>query len=177
MNFSIYNKDTNGNYLSVNDEFQRFATNKNLNEIIGVDDRALPWARSSKQIMRNDQEVIKTRTSKIFIEKAQFKNQRYIRRCFKSPIYGLTGKIIGLSGVSISVDPRILIPLSKQQTACIQELALGGSNKSIAKKLGLSPRTVEHYLEATKQKLNCETRSELVVQAVIRGLVGVSSPS
>jgi DNA-binding NarL/FixJ family response regulator len=38
--------------------------------------------------------------------------------------------------------------------------------KQIAQKLNLSPRTVEHYIDTIKGKLNCYSRDELVTKAL-----------
>jgi DNA-binding CsgD family transcriptional regulator len=42
--------------------------------------------------------------------------------------------------------------------------------KQIAYELGLSPKTVEHYLETVKLKLKCHTRQELIEKALAIGL-------
>jgi DNA-binding CsgD family transcriptional regulator len=52
--------------------------------------------------------------------------------------------------------------LTSRQYDCLSYLARGMTIKEIALELKLSARTVEHYLEAVKDKLNCNTRSELV---------------
>jgi DNA-binding CsgD family transcriptional regulator len=55
--------------------------------------------------------------------------------------------------------------LSKRQIQCLHYLMENNSIKEIARKLELSPRTVEHYLESVKCKLNCRTRIELIKKA------------
>ncbi|MBA2649585.1 MAG: helix-turn-helix transcriptional regulator [Legionella sp.] len=52
--------------------------------------------------------------------------------------------------------------LTSRQYDCLYYLARGMTIKEIALQLKLSARTVEHYLEAIKDKLNCRTRSELI---------------
>lgn len=54
------------------------------------------------------------------------------------------------------------IDLSKRQSECLYYLTKGMSIKQIAKKVNLSPRTVSHYLDAVKIKLNCTRRSDLI---------------
>ncbi|MFI4956163.1 MAG: LuxR C-terminal-related transcriptional regulator [Gammaproteobacteria bacterium] len=170
MMVNCYSKDINGIYLSANHEFMDFALINKINDIIGKNDLALPWAHTASQIMENDAKVIKTSTTHVFIEHPIIKGKQHIRRCFKSPLLGHHGKIIGILGMSFPVENNTFIPLTPQQTACLKELALGSSIKQIAKILGLSPRTVEHYLNAIKIKLNCKSRSELIMQAIARGL-------
>ena len=61
--------------------------------------------------------------------------------------------------------------LSKQQLECLNYLATGLSIKKISQKLNLSERTVEHYLEAVKEKLDCGSRAELIWKSLALGLI------
>jgi DNA-binding CsgD family transcriptional regulator len=51
---------------------------------------------------------------------------------------------------------------SKRELDCIECLFLSLTTKEIAKSLGLSKRTVEHYLENIKSKLGCNKKSEIL---------------
>ncbi|HEY8659547.1 MAG TPA: LuxR C-terminal-related transcriptional regulator, partial [Hanamia sp.] len=55
--------------------------------------------------------------------------------------------------------------LTKRQEDCLFYLAQGFTIKKIAHTLSLSPRTIEHYLENIKVKLNCYSRDELIQHA------------
>jgi len=55
--------------------------------------------------------------------------------------------------------------LTKRQLDCLLYLVKGLTIKQIGCELMLSPKTVEHYLDAVKTKLNCHTRSELIEKA------------
>ena len=81
--------------------------------------------------------------------------------------------MIGITGFSLKINDISLIPITKQQTACLKYLAMGFTHKQIAQKMCLAQKTVEHYLNAVKLKLNCKTRAELISQAIERGLVGL----
>lgn len=59
--------------------------------------------------------------------------------------------------------------LTKQQASCLYYLVRGMTMKQIAATLNLAPKTVEHYLDAVKIKLNCFTRSELIEKALAMG--------
>jgi DNA-binding CsgD family transcriptional regulator len=52
--------------------------------------------------------------------------------------------------------------LSKRQLECLRYLMEGNSTKDIAKKLNLSPRTIEHYLDCIRKKFRCKSRVELI---------------
>lgn len=51
---------------------------------------------------------------------------------------------------------------SKREKECIQFLLMGMTAKEIAKKLQLSHRTVESYLENIKYKTECPSKSQLI---------------
>jgi DNA-binding CsgD family transcriptional regulator len=54
------------------------------------------------------------------------------------------------------------ISLTKRETQCVIELIQGSSNKMIGKKLNLSQRTVDSYMENIKIKLNCNVKSQII---------------
>lgn len=54
------------------------------------------------------------------------------------------------------------IKLSKREYECMQLLIRGATSKMMAKDLGLSYRTVEHYLDNVKIKFNVGNRRELI---------------
>jgi DNA-binding CsgD family transcriptional regulator len=58
-----------------------------------------------------------------------------------------------------------LLTLSKREKQCLVLLKDGHTYRAIALALGLSERTIEHYLESVKNKLNLETRTELFLAA------------
>lgn len=56
--------------------------------------------------------------------------------------------------------------LSKREIECLRLLLQGKTVKLCAHELRLSPRTVEHYLENIKVKLNVKTRTQLIEKAL-----------
>jgi DNA-binding CsgD family transcriptional regulator len=58
------------------------------------------------------------------------------------------------------------ITLKKRELECLIYLMRGYSAKEIASHLGISPRTVECYVLALKQKLRCTRKSELINKAI-----------
>jgi len=58
-----------------------------------------------------------------------------------------------------------LVELSPREKECLLLLRAGYTYEGIGKKLFLSARTVEHYLESIKNKLNIESRPELYLAA------------
>jgi DNA-binding CsgD family transcriptional regulator len=171
--FPCYAKDKKGFYISMNQDFLDVSIIENASDVIGYTDEAMPWAYNATALMQNDARVIKTEKIQTYMERSIYQGKPHYFRSTKSPLIGRVGKILGVQCISIPVSDRCLIPLTKQQTACLKELALGFTHKQIGQTLGLAQKTVEHYLDATKLKLNCKTRAELVLQAIERGLIGL----
>ena len=70
-------------------------------------------------------------------------------------------------------DERELVDLQRRYTELsdrqrqVMDLAIQGlSNKEIAARLGISPRTVEHYRESAMQRMQASRLAELVYMAV-----------
>lgn len=61
--------------------------------------------------------------------------------------------------------------LSERELECLQWAARGKSSSDIGVILGLSPRTVDSYLERAATKLGVRTRIEAVALAVCWGLI------
>ncbi len=65
-------------------------------------------------------------------------------------------------------EPRIqrflnlMMPLSNREMQCLELFKAGKTAQMTGSILGLSQRTVEHYFEHIKQKLNCYTKTELL---------------
>jgi DNA-binding CsgD family transcriptional regulator len=61
--------------------------------------------------------------------------------------------------------------LTDRQIGCLYHLVMGKTIKQTAEALKLSPRTVEHYLEAIKLKLGCRSRSDLISKALSMSVI------
>lgn len=72
-------------------------------------------------------------------------------------------------------DPAPNLPetpaLSQRETECLAWVSRGKSSSDIGAILGLSPRTVDSYLEKACAKLRVRTRIEAVALAVRTGLI------
>lgn len=72
-------------------------------------------------------------------------------------------------------DPAPILPesptLSQRETECLAWVSRGKSSSDIGAILGLSPRTVDSYLEKACAKLRVRTRIEAVALAVRSGLI------
>lgn len=64
--------------------------------------------------------------------------------------------------------------LSNRQLQCANLLLEGNTVKEIAAYLNLSPRTIETYIDHLKHKLNCHTKTDLIVKLTKLKLVNQS---
>ena len=72
---------------------------------------------------------------------------------------------------------RNLNRLSPRERECLYWASEGKSSSDIAAILGLSPRTVDSYLEKTCAKLGVRTRIEAVASAVRAGILHPTPPA
>lgn len=63
--------------------------------------------------------------------------------------------------------------LSTRETAVLEQLAAGGSNKAIAARLFISEDTVKSHVKSILSKLSASDRTQAVVIAVRRGIIDV----
>lgn len=115
---------------------------------------------------------------------------------YKFPLRGHNKKIIGIIGLSFVIDDQLIIDLNQfdmlringtkdgfspaasickkvqskvltnRQKQCLHYLVKGYAIKEIAAELNLSPRTIGHYLDAIKDKLDCNSRAELIIKGI-----------
>jgi DNA-binding CsgD family transcriptional regulator len=88
---------------------------------------------------------------------------------------GLTVRLPGLAGLPGFAPPDVaqrplLTPRELEVLALVGE---GMSNKTIARKLGISAHTVKYHLEAVFTKLGVRSRAEAVTRGLRRGLLVV----
>ena len=68
-------------------------------------------------------------------------------------------------------DPGPAVQLSARQLECLELIAAGEASASIARTLGLSRRTVDHYILLLCAKLQVRTRAQAVAVALALGLI------
>jgi DNA-binding CsgD family transcriptional regulator len=57
--------------------------------------------------------------------------------------------------------------LSNRQRQCAEYLLQGLTAKEISQLLNLSQRTVEHYFDNLRKRLNCKNKSQLIMKLVM----------
>lgn len=66
---------------------------------------------------------------------------------------------------------RLGLGLAERELACLLAVASGQSDKQIAQRDGLSPRSIKGRIESAMHKLNVYKRPALVAEAMRRGLI------
>jgi DNA-binding CsgD family transcriptional regulator len=61
--------------------------------------------------------------------------------------------------------------LSERETEILRRISAGGSNKEVARQLGISPSTVRTHVESVFRKLQCTTRAAATLKALTLGLI------
>jgi HD-GYP domain-containing protein (c-di-GMP phosphodiesterase class II) len=61
--------------------------------------------------------------------------------------------------------------LSERETEILRGISTGGSNKEVARDLGISPSTVRTHVESVFRKLQCSTRAAATLKALTLGLI------
>ena len=76
-----------------------------------------------------------------------------------------------LAGASVTGSGTGMASLTSREREVVQLVAMGLSNKAIAQRLSISPRTVEGHLNHVFEKVGASSRSALVRLAMVNGLV------
>lgn len=147
----------------------------------------------------HDQSVIKERKPLKLLEVQPCVNDCWkIFITIKSPAFNEMNELTGTSAISIDVTnayavmPSVISKLqvnksksisqqtfvldnenngllTKRQTECAFYLVRGKTTPEIASYLNLSTRTIEQYIEQTKDKLNVQTKSHLIEKLIHLG--------
>lgn len=142
-------------------------------------EKSLNWDKSIiGQARKNDILVLQSGQA-IFEEKIEDVDMERVLVCKKQAIYDHNKVPVGILSLALPLMTKkkaicsdAIIPLTPRQIACLREVALGCTYKQVGRKLGLTEKTVEHYMRAVKARLNIYTRAELISEAIARGLVG-----
>lgn len=68
--------------------------------------------------------------------------------------------------------PPLHFLLTKREQECLPLIKKGMSNKIIARRLNISPRTVDSHLESIKRKLECNNKYELINKLIAYDYMG-----
>lgn len=193
MPMNFYFMDADSTMVKMNDMTALTCGYLSAQDGIGKSLRDVSKRDSYAEIFANDRAVMRTQTSKISTETYTRHDDRELTAIsIKYPWYQ-ANHIMGVFGCSILLGyedaPTLHEALSLLMTTgllagnlpgwdfngvyfdqrdkdILYLLVRGKTAKNIAKILGLSHRTIEHRLEAIKQKLGTPTKSELIERIV-----------
>ena len=82
--------------------------------------------------------------------------------------------LLGRTRTPVPVDPKGVGSLTPREREVFQLLALGKSNKEIARALSMSLGTAKKHRENLQRKLDCHSTAEMAILAIREGLMGSS---
>jgi DNA-binding CsgD family transcriptional regulator len=146
----------------------------NKKDIIGMPiEQILAYAPESAKILIQENETVRQlNQAKQFYNSMVFNEIYHVEMItIKFPVYDKDNKIAGVFGIGhflnrFSFTRAHELGLAKRETECLFYILEGKSNKEIAKYMKISFRTVENYVENIKHKLNCSTKSEVILSAL-----------
>ena len=185
-----WSKDENGKFISCNELFAKLAQIDSPEEMIGKTDYDVAWRNFAEFYLTCDQ---------IALNGAHYKGYEYSGSVessinlftTKSPLINKDGNIVGTIGSAIDVTNLSVLCklgrfdasgrfflgpkfgntyLTKREVCILKYVLLGRTAKLIGKKLNISHRTVESYMESIKHKLMCDSKSDIHEKAMQYGL-------
>jgi DNA-binding CsgD family transcriptional regulator len=190
--FSVYFVNTDSEIQNINESSATSSGFCSSKDAVGKSILDSLEKSNAEKIIITDKEVMHNKTMQISEIDMELK-EGVVNSCLciRLPWFNEENKIIGVMGMAIVysihnigeclvkiISTGLLntnsLPLlssnsnglSKRQMECLFYITKGRTIKQIATILGLSPKTVEHYLESIKLKLNCSSRAELIDTAL-----------
>jgi PAS domain S-box-containing protein len=117
----VFWKDLEGNFLGCNKLFLQIGKFHGYGELIGKNDRELPWKEYTDEYYKDDQYVIQTgKTITRVVEKGSINDRMIVSETTKTPLMK-DNKIIGVLGVCLDVRERQEADRLKQEKLEEQE--------------------------------------------------------
>ncbi len=122
-------------------------------------------AYCSKDIMPDELvRIIRDVAKGLYVVKGERMDERQLESWMQSSVEALTGPY------SLDREDHF-VPLSNREMEILQFVTDGMSNKEIAATLRISQQTVKNHMTSILKKLNVETRTQAVVNALRQGWV------
>jgi ATP/maltotriose-dependent transcriptional regulator MalT len=87
-----------------------------------------------------------------------------------------TASLLRHLGVTAHSGPRLQAPLTQREAEVLALVAQGRSNREIAERLVISPKTAEHHVSQILSKIGARSRAEAAAFAMSNTIGGVSQP-
>jgi DNA-binding CsgD family transcriptional regulator len=190
--YSVYLLDKQGATVKINEVGTKVCGFHTPDQAIGKTIFDVSSGHSAKDLLDNCDSVLQQESVKLFDEfNTRFDGRALHFLSIKFPCYGITHQLQGTLGLSIVIGEHPLaeaimhltqlgllpkntphnqaisldlgnVLLTPREQECLEYTVKGYTAKQIAKKLSISPRTVEDYLNQTKSKLGVATKQEMI---------------
>jgi DNA-binding CsgD family transcriptional regulator len=84
---------------------------------------------------------------------------------------------LGRARLALNPASDVSVRLTPRQLECLRRITAGQRTAEIAGALGLSPRTIDHYVRETCIRLQVRSRAEAVAKAIGLGLIHPPTPA
>ncbi len=184
MDYCIFWKDKNSNYIGGNACFLKLIGLNSLEEVIGRSDHDFPWAKEAKKYREQDLSVLKGNNIVNLRELRWNTEGSAIVSVNKMPLKNEKGEIIGILGLhlerartAISSDSiqqynekdlfsslRSIVSgsLTHQEMKCLSLWLSGYSIKESSYHLKISHKTIEAYRKNIKDKIGVHHKYQLI---------------
>lgn len=134
------------------------------------------YANNERRVVLGEKYPFRDETGKMIATVAQFQNithHNIIAKLFDIGLVAHKIQTITDQPSYTLADHYPELPLSERQSECLFHLIRGKTSKEIARILALSFRTIEHYIDQIKIKLNCDNKAALIEKAITMGYVNI----
>jgi DNA-binding CsgD family transcriptional regulator len=190
--YSVYLLDMHGATVKINEIGANICGFKTPDQAIGKTIFDVSSGLSAKDLLHNCESVLQQESVKLFDEfNTRFDGRLLHFLSIKYPCYDVAHQLQGTLGVSIVIGEHSLaeaithltqlgllpentppnqaislklgsVSLTPREQECLEHTVKGYTAKQIAKKLAISPRTVEEYINQIKLKLDVGSKQELI---------------
>jgi DNA-binding CsgD family transcriptional regulator len=195
LNLYVWAKDKNYRYIYCNENYAKAAGIDSPNQIVGKSDDQMPWRHLADYFKVGDYGVLQgnIRTNAVetsdtingvkdilVTENKLYQNDKCIG--IVGSFVDITGKhLINKSGHYDAINNRYYLGkedfddmyLTGREIMVFKRILLGYSAQQIGTSLGLSPKTIEGYIENIKNKLQAKSKGEVIATAIQFGLTHI----
>lgn len=192
----VWAKDKSFRYLYCNEMYAEAAGVDSPSQMIGKSDDDMPWRNLADYFKAGDHGVLQGHTRLNSAESSDTLTGITDILVSENQLLDKSGNCIGIIGSFIDITGQQLVKksghydkekdrfylgedefknvyLSGRELQVFKRLLLGYTSRQIAEIAGMSPKTVESYIERIKLKLQVKTKGEIIATAIQVGLTHV----
>lgn len=194
LNLAVMAKDKGSRYIFTNEGAANLLNLDSPQSIIGKKDSDLYWRKYADIFVAGDNIIMSNRPYINVPEPVIAPTKKGIRKFLvtKNPLLDQCNKCCGIILVGLDITDYFIKNkspvfktegrkfylgkffnneyLTKREVDVLKYILLGYPLKYVGKLLSVSPRTVETHLTSIKQKMQCRTKGDVIVNAIKTGL-------